>query len=234
MADNSLVVPFDNFVQDANQSLEEVMQAVAAVNSGTRPSVAEVVRDATTGKLIQVRLTFPDTVATAAVDAINANPGVVSTCLNLPIPASQTAQLLNTFGENPIAMIWSGAWNNSNAKILYLGSPTGDPIGFTFLARLAQSGVETVVSSGVPIEPFAFLQFVTGFPGDFIFNAVDTLTLNFIDGSQLVVSPNADFTIPELSIESFWIDSNGKIYPRNDFRGKAQTYDFATSCLGPL
>lgn len=229
MANNSLVVPFNNDIQDADGSLEEAMQAVAAINNGNRPSVAEIVRDPSTGKLIQVRLIFPDTVGQAAVDAINDNPGVVTTCLNLPIPPSQVFKNLNAAA--PDGIVWSGG---ATAPVL---------TSFNF-RNLLGGGAGSLTSSGFSRNdvgtltlPFSLLVLRnvtdTGTPADFELLASQTITLNFADGDSLVISPVADIVVPAGRDQSYWIDAAGKLYLRAA-SGVFHTYDFSTSCLGPV
>ena len=79
MANVNATVPLDNFTQNGDTTLAQLLDSVAAVNGGNRPGVAEQIRDPATGKLIQVVLTMPDSAATAATNAINANPGVPTT-----------------------------------------------------------------------------------------------------------------------------------------------------------
>jgi hypothetical protein len=224
MADNSAVLPFDNYAQDGDQSLEEAVQAVAAVNSGQRPLVADVVRDPTTGKLIQARLIFPDTVATAAVDAINKNPGVVSTCLNLAIPPQG---FVNTLADVD-GMLFTGTLVSGDFILMAGGNQSayGRLTGGNVYAQLLDPA--NTIGAGSWIDVRAVQN------ADLVWLATDTLTLAYKDGSpSIVVSPAADYTVPMGSQHHFWFDLSGKMYLK---RGETErhTYDFSTACLGPI
>ena len=84
MPDHKAIVPLDNFTQNGDQTLDELIDAVAAVNGNTKPGVANQVRDPATGKLVRVELTFPDTVSDNAINAINADAGVPTTVGAVP------------------------------------------------------------------------------------------------------------------------------------------------------
>lgn len=84
MPDVSIRVPLDNYVQNGDTTLGQLLNSISAVNNGEHPGIAEQIRDPSNGKLVQVRLTFPDTVSQTAVNAINNNPGVPHTCVAAP------------------------------------------------------------------------------------------------------------------------------------------------------
>lgn len=139
MANINAKIPLDNYVQNGDTTLEQILNDVAAVNNGEKPGVAEQIRDQSNGKLIRVELVLPDSVASQAINAINANPGVPTTVHGC-VP-----QLLATDlnASNPNGIVWGGAanWGYSAAIQAWDNATDWNPINQgLFVEALTSTG----------------------------------------------------------------------------------------------
>ena len=229
----TVVLPF-NTDQVADDTLEEIQQVMDALN-GTRGVVSEIVRVG--GKLQQVRLSLPDgaVAAQTSVDKISDNPGVVTTCLNLPIPTAQLGKLLNLSG--PFGMVYSGTLpvNGTQFRIRQTDACHEGPVQHATLVGPANTYDRKNTNTNFNY----LLSLRSSSDSAWTFASSETLTLNFDDGSTpLVIAPLADIVIAQNSIgaRTYYLDATGRMYLRivSGSGQPALTYDFSTSCLGPV
>lgn len=228
MGDTTIRIPLDNYVQNGDDTLNELIASVAAVNGGIKPSVADPVRDPATGKLIRVNLTLPDGAADAAATAINSNPAAK---VEAGCPEQLYARELNDAA--PDGIVYSGALE-AGALIQHISAaplPTGN------FGRLDGNGYIDGEErlSAAPVQ-MAFQNRST--TDDLVIATGDTLTLNISATQSLNISLNADLTIPKVvsavaNTIMVYVDVNGKLYTRTKvFEGEPVHHqpDYALAC----
>jgi len=201
MANDKAVVLMDNFVQSGDLSLEQMVADVAAVNGGTKPGVAQIVRDST-GKLVQVELTFPDTVSQNAIDAINRNRGKAKPAVAIPTP--WRIDDLNP-GDG---MVWSGAALSATQVIqaqIYGGS---GPLGI-----LSSSGYTDYPIQDSAGELYFDINITLG--GSSLVLDSGFLTFKTAAGKIVPVVMDNPYTVANATDQvSCWVAADGKLYLR--------------------
>ncbi len=218
---------FDNLQQSGDESARQFVANLA--KQGVNAAEVEKVLDPITGKLIQLLLTLPESASQKARDAIAANPGIVSTSPVVPDP-------LFIFAIDPTAGVilqaGSGMTGVVGAENSFEVSGSGDEGLGGGPAQRDRLGV-LVGDVGTPLGSWIFTQNNTAaLPNTFIRIQVEALgtaqpswtiqlneaSLKFDGGSTLVIANLAPIVVAgtdafKRSIQSFWIDTAGKIYP---------------------
>ena len=207
----SIKVPFDNFQQNGDQSLSQIMADVQALSGGESANAAEVIRDPSTGKLIQVILNGVLNNAVAnALAKINANPGVTGAT---PIPDQFLAQDLDatagvTFtGDLEAGTIAAGSAHDIN--VIVAGT----------FNRLEDTGTgDTYTDAAAALAPGAVnINFLIRTNATTPFVIADgSVTLKPISGPSVTISLTNTITLPVptvlFSSVEFFIDATGKLY----------------------
>ena len=210
MAKVNTKIPLDNFVQNGDLTLDELIAAVAAVNGGVNPGVAEPIRDPSTGRLVRVDLTFPDTVSQAALDAINANPGVP---VVVPaIPQQLFADDLSDAAPDGIVLAPVVLNVDGLQEIRVLA-------GSNRLGLIKNGGSGHVYTDGdelLSAEP-VLVQILSTSGSDLVIAPADTLTFNLSATQSLALDIAGTLTIPKIttgfaSALFLFVDVNGKVY----------------------
>jgi len=201
-------IPLDNFVQNGDTTLTELLAAVAAVNGGNNPGIADPVRDPATGKLVQVRLAFPDSVSQNAINAINANPGVPIVCAAVPEPLIGG----DLRASGPDGIVFSGVIPSAPfSATIFCQSTVPGPSSFS-LGRLLSTGyIDNAARQPGQIHFSFFVQ-----TGQILTIATTELVLNFADGRivPLLLTNDivVDGTVVGGQIFHAWVDIDGKMY----------------------
>lgn len=221
-------IPLDNYVQNGEVTLNELINSVSAVNGGTKPGVAQKITDISTGKLVHVQLTFPSTVSTNAVAAINANNGVPITVV-AAAPQLQVTDLHSASGiiyagtllPSPDAGISDGqvihatldVFNElgSNLGSLYSPSNSTEPyVGYYDL--------DSFTTAGPLLLKFAQQG---GIETDFVIPQATSLKVKLGNGSEISIIRNGDITVPAQATpaysnwKEYYVAQDGKLYLRN-------------------
>jgi len=200
-------VSFDNYVQSADITLEDVRNAAASGNGGVKPGIARQVRDPATGKLIKVELTFNDSASQNAVDAINANPGV-------PVASYYVPEQLMARGLDPANGLTIANWDPINAVIV-LSRPNVSPAPYpawgqstynintsTWSYVNVGAALDNPVRLGIQFQNYSNLNIIP---------AAATFTFLTLDGRTIVAQFLQDRIPSEVS--SCLVGINGAIYP---------------------
>jgi hypothetical protein len=197
-------VGLDNYTQAGDQTLAELQQSIQA-QTGAPPGIASIIRDPSTGRLVRVELTLPDTAAAQAAAVIAANKGVATTIV--APPQLFLDDLKDTGGIVLATVLEAGVTTPQVVTVLASGNPVGT------LTNVGAGNVYTDGGELLSADPARVRFRANGAvpliipPADaFVLHMSPTLSLSLVRTGTITLVASSDSSM------TFYIATDGRLF----------------------
>lgn len=224
----TFTLPIDYTAQPTEQTLREIYElalaAGAPVNETNSGARVEHVRDAATGKLVQVKLSLPDTAAQSAADAIARNPGIITVDTGpVAIPAQLVSGDLNPSAPDGIVFTGTVSWNH---LFVLTNPPTSAGV---VIGSLNSAGVYADGSIATPAGVRIALSVTFGGPQT-INSGELTLNLYTSAGAEAVpIILNSPLVVGNLTNTHYFVSEAGNLFLQDVSSGGDASYEAAVT-----